>query len=442
MLHEPQNAHIDRAIDNLLILTQNDLHLDAKTISKFKKLAGFQEQLRRRLEQVPDSLGPSEASGHMLRIAYAGYSHLNWVAFKNITYEAIAAVVASDELRSASALSLCIDGLIGDLSVLKAAVSRSSSLKQLCFLQRPDRDSDDASARLHAQLFEPSQESWFRNKTIYATCAFSAPLRKATWLTRATPPAHVFPVMHIYVRQQRVVADDLTFQDSYYLMGDALQDAERFAVGFLSYFSSVQSDTSLLRFACGPPSLSTYMSKSPSTRFALSPIPAESFVNLTMDGGHAVNQPRVRDLETGSWVVLLSVERYVNADSDHLERQRQQNSPTEAVLLRYSFVRIRQTIPADSALEDEEPVPESIEVVGGLKEFLRETVPCVDIALVERLLEETEQDLAKRGQASLASGTKCIDVLEEANARAMFKDSLKGSSIQTRLSQSKAAGEP
>jgi hypothetical protein len=44
---------MDRAIDNLLILTQDpaDLHLDEETIDKFQKLAEFREQLRRRLAQ-------------------------------------------------------------------------------------------------------------------------------------------------------------------------------------------------------------------------------------------------------------------------------------------------------------------------------------------------------------------------------------------------------
>ncbi|KPM45093.1 hypothetical protein AK830_g1453 [Neonectria ditissima] len=441
MSREPQSASMDRAVDNLLILTHNDLHLDAKAINKFQKLAKFQGQLRRRLEQVPDSLGPSEASGHMLRIAYAGCSHLNWVVFENMTYEAIAAAVASDELRSASALSLCIDGLNGDVGVLKATVARSSSLKQLCFLQKPDREDDNTSARLHAQLLEPVQESWLRNKTVYTTCAFSAPLRLETWPTRATPPVRDVPVMQMFVRQKRDVVDDLASQDSYYFMGDALLDVERFAVGFLSYLTSAQDDKSLLRFACGPSSLNTYMSKSLPTRFSVSSIPTELFVNLTADDGQAVDQPRVQDLEPGSWVVLINVERHNNVESNQPKRLKQQTSLAEAGILQYSFVRIRQTIPNDGPTEAEQFAPELIEVVGGLKDFLRETAPSIDAALVERLLEEAEQDLGKRGQALLAPRTKYIDVPKEDSAREMFKDLLKIARIRTRLSQSKVTRE-
>ncbi|KAJ6142529.1 hypothetical protein N7471_001982 [Penicillium samsonianum] len=196
--HEPpRNAHMDRAIDNLLILTQElaDLHLDEKTIGKFQKLAEFREHLRRRLEEVPDSLGPSsEASGHILRVAYAGRTHLNWVAFRNLAPGLIAAAVASDELRGASALSLCVDkfklegdeGYLGDL----AAALAQSTLKQLCFLQGPDRDSDDASARFCTQLLLQRRSSgdlgWLRDKTIYPTYAFSRSLRSRKFKSPST----------------------------------------------------------------------------------------------------------------------------------------------------------------------------------------------------------------------------------------------------------------
>ncbi|KAL2819700.1 hypothetical protein BJX63DRAFT_428482 [Aspergillus granulosus] len=70
----------------------------------------------------------------------------------------IAAAVASDELRGASTLSLCVDQFKlegdeeeGDLNNLAAALAQSTALKQLCFLQRPDRNSDDASARFCSQ---------------------------------------------------------------------------------------------------------------------------------------------------------------------------------------------------------------------------------------------------------------------------------------------------
>ena len=175
--HEPRNAQMDRAIDNLLIFTHHNRALDETTIRKFQKLTEFREQLRRRLEEVPDSLGPSEACGYILRVAYAGRAHLNWVAFRNLAPSVIAAAIASDELRTASALSLCVDEMKGDFGELGVAIAQSTSLKQLCFLQRPDRENDDASARFCTRLLGSSGNSWLRNKTIYSTCAFSIPLR-------------------------------------------------------------------------------------------------------------------------------------------------------------------------------------------------------------------------------------------------------------------------
>ncbi|KAJ5547459.1 hypothetical protein N7494_005044 [Penicillium frequentans] len=309
----PRNAHIDRAIDNLLILTQDpaDLHLDEETIDKFQKLAEFREQLRRRLEEVPHSLGPSsEASGHILRVAYARQTHLNWVAFGNLAPAVIAAAIASEELRGASALSLCVDnfkveGDEGDLSDLVAALAQSKTLKQLCFVQGPDRHSDDASARFFTQLLLGGTSSggssadlaWLRDRIIYPTYAFSTSLRShkftspsTTIFTHPSPVAQIFPVMHMlmFVGHQREDAADADHQNShYYDMGNTLLDPERFAVRFLSYLRSVGSgsDKAILRFACGEVSLSLTTtnddkSSPPSIsprRFAVSPIPTEFF---------------------------------------------------------------------------------------------------------------------------------------------------------------------
>jgi hypothetical protein len=51
-------------------------------------------------------------------MAYAGCPHLNLVAFHNIAYEVITVGVTSDELQGAVALSLCVNDLKGDVSVL------------------------------------------------------------------------------------------------------------------------------------------------------------------------------------------------------------------------------------------------------------------------------------------------------------------------------------
>jgi hypothetical protein len=432
---------MDRAIDNLLILTQEpaDLHLDEKTIGKFQKLAEFREQLRRRLEEVPDSLGPSsEASGHILRVAYAGRTHLNWVAFRNLAPGVIAAAVASDELRGASMLSLYVDkfkleGDEGDLGDLVAALAQSTALKQLCFLQGPDRDSDDASTHFCTQLLLRGRLSgdlgWLRDKTIYPTYAFSTSLRNrkftspsTTNVTFTSSVVQVFPVMHMFtfVGNQREDVADADHQNSYYYdMGNTLLDAERFAVRFLSYLRSVGSgsDKAILRFAYGGPSSSlttTDDNRSPppsssSGRLAVSPIPSGFF------GKHLAandqSRVRVRDIHPGSWVLLLDQRGCSSSDDDD-------------VFLQYSFVRARPTS-AEIAPEQQQQrpvsVPNLVEVVGGLTDFLRETVPGIDSSTCEKRVEEAEKDLRAR-RASIKTGKRCISigVMAKSTARALL----------------------
>ncbi|CAG8371230.1 unnamed protein product [Penicillium salamii] len=415
----PRNTHMDRAIDNLLILTQDpaDLHLDEETIDKFQKLAEFREQLRRRLEEVPHSL--------------------------NLAPAVIAAAIASEELRGASALSLCVDkfkveGDEGDLSDLVAALAQSKTLKQLCFVQGPDRHSDDASARFFTQLLLGGTSSggssadlaWLRDRIIYPTCAFSTSLRSpkftspsATIFTHSSPVAQIFPVMHMltFVGHQREDAADADHQNShYYDMGNTLLDPERFAVRFLSYLRSVGSgsDKAILRFACGEVSSSLTttnddIASPPSVspgRFAVSPIPTEFF------GSHlaASDESRVgaRDIHPGSWMLLLNQQGSISSDDDD-------------ILLQYSFVRTRPTS-AEIAHEQQQqqiPVfdPSLVEVVGGLTEFLRETVPGIDVSKYEKRVERVEEDLrTQRASMKPRKSRVRIGVMHESDPRKLL----------------------
>ena len=134
----PQNDPVDmvRTIDDLLVLTQEPASgpLEKEALAKLQVLAQFREQLRQRLEEVPERLGSSQISSNVLRVAYAGCRHLNWVVFGNLPPRVIAAAIASDELQGAFALSLCVNlvQLVGDkedresdLSDLAAALAQS-----------------------------------------------------------------------------------------------------------------------------------------------------------------------------------------------------------------------------------------------------------------------------------------------------------------------------
>ncbi|KAI9036632.1 uncharacterized protein KD926_001645 [Aspergillus affinis] len=459
-LDEPlRKAHINRAIDNLLLLTQQhgDLPLDKNTIDNFQQLAEFREQVRRRLEEVPDRLGPSEVSVHILRVAYAGCMHLNWVAFRNLAPNMIAAAVASDELRGASALSLCVDQFKlerdeGDLGDLAAVLAQSTALKQLCFLQRPDRDSDDASAHFCTRLLLQGRSSrdlgWLRDKTIYPTFAFSTPLRSRRFTSPSTisafftfPVVQVSPVMHIFtfVGQRKDAADAHHHlqknQNSYcyYIdMSNTFLDAERFSVRFLSYLRSVGSGSNkaVLRFAYeGTSSLTTTTDgvdnfpppSASSALFAVSPIPAGIL------GSHLAARVRVRDIHPGSWVLLLDQRgRSSSDDEEEEEKEEEKDADADDTFLRYCFVKIRRSSAEITQQQQQgRPVPNLAEVVGGLTEFLRNTVPGIDICTWEERVEQAEKDFHAR-RASVEPGKRCIgiSVMAESRARALLEQLL------------------
>ncbi|KAL4863031.1 hypothetical protein BDV12DRAFT_202504 [Aspergillus spectabilis] len=326
----PQNisVDIDSAINALLVLTQEpaDPPIEKTAFENLQMLAKFPEE-------VLDRLGPSKISSHVLRVAYAGRSHLNWVAFQNLPPSVIAAAIASDELRGVSAISLCIDqfelrgddgGGVQDFAV---ALVQCTGLEQLCLLQGLDRDSDNASARFYSQLLLLWQRraleggrdlEWLRGKTIYPTCAFSTSLRSREFLTSsstisrslADPDAQVFPVVHLFrfVDHQDedgpdVATDGVQQYQIYYAMGNnILLDAESFAIRFLAYLRSLGSgwdaEKAILRFAHKGSS-----SSSPGLLPSVSPIHAGFF-----DYKLPPNDPsrvRLGDLQPGSWVVLV-----------------------------------------------------------------------------------------------------------------------------------------
>ncbi|KAL5356182.1 hypothetical protein BJX96DRAFT_171371 [Aspergillus floccosus] len=440
----PQYAPIDmdRAINDLLILTQEpaSLPLDKRALANVQILAQFREKLRQRLKEVPDKLDFSKISSYILRVAYAGCSHLNWVAFRNLPPRVIATAVVSDELRGASALSLCVDRFQGEseLGDLAAALARSTALQQLCFLQRPDREKDDTSARFCSQLLqlwgrasEREDLGWLRLKTIYSTSALSTCLRSREFLTSSSTisssftssGAQVFPKIHLFtfVDSKREDVPNATANhyfhrsspgySGYYSMDNTLLTAERFAVRFLAYLRSLGSDSdpdkAILRFAYnGPCSLlapvddddHSPLPRSSPDRFGVSPIPAGFFdYELTLNDPSRV---RLRDIPPGAWVVLVN------------RRDRSCRLSKDDAFLQYSFVRIRRTS-AEIAPEQQQqrpaPVPNSVEVVGGLADFLRETVLEIDISTWEEQVVELKRDLHTR-RASIGTGERCIDV--------------------------------
>ncbi|CAI7667660.1 unnamed protein product [Penicillium viridicatum] len=456
----PQNDPVGmvRTIDDLLVLTQEPASgpLEKEALAKLQVLAQFREQLRQRLEEVPERLGSSHISSNVLRVAYAGCRHLNWVVFGNLPPRVIAAAIASDELQGAFALSLCVNlvQLVGDkedresdLSDLAAALAQSTALQQLYFLQQPDRNSDDASAYLCSQLLQlwprtsgEDLES-LRLRTIYSTSALLNGLRGREFRAISsttnlgssfTTGAQVFPMIHLFtfVSPQREDVRDAAADhhvvhparpgySGYYPIDKTGLNAEGFAIRFLVYLRSLGPDSdpdkAILRVAYhgafsslasideddndnnnnnndppslprGPPPRPPPLQSWPD-QLGVRPIPAGFVDELAPDDPSRV---RLREIPPGSWVVLID------------RRDRRGRFSDDGAFLQYSFIRIRrpspETAPKQQQQQQQEqqrpaPVSSSVEVVGGLTDFLRETVPETHIATWVKQLEEVERDL-------------------------------------------------
>jgi hypothetical protein len=236
------------------------------------------------------------------------------------------------------------------------------------------------------------------------------------------------------------------FWPGYFFLGDALLHPERLAVGFIDYVSSVLTDRHLFSFAASPPSLTAYNQRSQG--LAISPIPAENFAipercsvitpsTITNRSDALETQvecwPVVRDLQENSWTILVShewyIHRYVNLNRER-PRWVEWGYDAEVPIIRYAFIRARRRIEinyGNTAAASPEQLtelitPENVEVVG-LKEFLQQTAPNVDLRLLDRPLEDAEQAIRDRDQweTKLPRRRKHLSVLEGDKARQMLK---------------------
>ncbi|KAL4976085.1 hypothetical protein BDW66DRAFT_160006 [Aspergillus desertorum] len=368
-----RNAHIDRAIDDMLLHARGPL--ESPIVRDLERLA-------------PEALGRCGQKAYILRVAYAGCRHLNWLKFRNLAPSVIAAALASDELQDASALSLCVEQFklrADELDPLVAALAQSTALTQLCLVQRPDRDSDDASASFCSQVllrWEGISGGRLGSLSLYPTSAFSTSLRSRKFLTlSSTVASSVFPVIHIFMFEKVLDTDpDAGQQDEtssscryhgHYAVNNTLLDVERFAGRFLAFLQSLDSgsrfEKAILRFAYGGP-LSSLTTTTPSPGyFGVSPIPVGYF-NHDL-GQNKQSNVKLGDILPGSWVVLVAApERGRRCGSIHREDSS----------LQYSFVRV---IPNSAEQQQQSPSLNLAEVTGGLTDFLRETAPCSDTFL-------------------------------------------------------------
>jgi hypothetical protein len=429
----PVPADIDRAIDDLLDLTQEPtpgpLQKREKPVVNIQLISQFRWRLQQRLEEEPYRLGPFMFSSQVLRVAYAACQHLNWVGFY-LSPHIITAAIRSDELRAASALSICVDqprfaeSGLGDLA---ATLAQSTSLKQVCLVHRPDHMNDDISARFHSHILKQWESDFnhtMKSKTIYSTSAFLTGLRSREYLpssptissshTSSTPT--IFPTIHLFIFDS--TNGSSTGYTSYYCMENTMLTAGDFAIRFLGYLRAlgpeIQPDKAILRFAYNwglwlfppirdgsphRPPRSIKPASSAADELGVRPIPLGFF-----EPEPDLNSPssvRLGEVPRGGWVVLVD------------RRDPKSEWGEDKPFLQYSFVRIHGA-PVEMAPEEGEHQPHqqhaeqqqqnqqkeeeeplnSLQVVGGLTDFLRITVPDTDISTWETRLEVVEGDVS------------------------------------------------
>ncbi|RYP82461.1 hypothetical protein DL770_005574 [Monosporascus sp. CRB-9-2] len=130
------NDILDRAVEILIQDTMRNESVDKRKHIQSISHPDFQGHLLESLQEDPLRLAPSKALADLLRLAYAGHSHLNWVAYKNVSYELVAIALQSEDLKDATALSLCIDRIGGSLTVLLEVLSQSKTIKAVCPIMR------------------------------------------------------------------------------------------------------------------------------------------------------------------------------------------------------------------------------------------------------------------------------------------------------------------
>ncbi|KFY66617.1 hypothetical protein V497_00844 [Pseudogymnoascus sp. VKM F-4516 (FW-969)] len=408
----------------------------------------FQGRLLARLQQDPVALDGPLSATQLLPLAFSGQSHLNLVTLKYLSYDTIAATLRSARLGEAEAFSICLDEINdGDSpEPLINALDQHENIRTICFLDGPLRTDEVKSTRLFAQLREsPQGRSLLSSRRVILTCAFSAPFQRKQWLpdlARNTTLLEDFPVQQMFVRQQYLNPSDengpLRFRPCHFSLTDALLGPQLLVDGFLRYCQSIITDRFLFSFAAAPSSLEADDRQFPG--LTIKPIPAENCAipesALISDANGEEKRvdlwPAFRPLEPGSWIILVSHEWFTNK----LQKRKIVSLACKGSLYgmdpglpcsRYAFLRVKERVELPDGPEDDVDAfssPEYLEIVGGVKEFLRETAPTFDEEAIDGRLVALE--LAWREEWPVYRGRKSfLSVLNEQTARSVLKDFLR-----------------
>lgn len=424
----------DEAITNLIQSTFNMENFDVTIFDQVRAIPNFQDLLWRYLVQHSAQLSSSRSAGQLIRLAFDNQEHLGLEQLKNLTAEAISVALGMPEMRKVTSISFCIDSIWSTPAQLVDVLSRADTLQEIYFLQNPTRESDALSAQLFEELAARPQ-ILRRTKVMFAG-AYSAALRLRFWLPTIpkgiasnvanivqVAPLNVFPVQQILARYAHLRTNKIDYKGVY--LGDALLKPERFAAGFLIYLHSlVQSwgtanaKAQLFSFSSAPASLAA----DPLTSAEVSPILAENFAILAQNFAIYAERiamdndkcwPRVRDLVPGGWTVVVSLDTHWDIEA---ARSRDPERHAMSHFIRYAFVRARQQRIVVDPPPLTPPGQDELEVVG-LKDFLNATAPEVDLAIIDRRLDDIAKGLVDRPyEGTLPLGIEPISVLSQADA--------------------------
>lgn len=382
------------------LLTSADDDFDPSLLEEVRNFPGFQRMVKEYLVSHPEKVGPTQASAHLLQLAYAGEDCLEWNLFTKLDPKTITAALTSDALKGATGISLTALQN-SEPAELLAALSSLDRLNTLQVLDRPDREDEGASIRLFEALAESDHPPALKKLTL--TGLYANGLRQKIWRPYRDHPKTLpaFPVVQLLVshegKDSGYAASSESQLESFYF-GDAPLTSTRFINGLFQYLASQvlyslsYNGTGLQCahcFSCGPSTLGEDKSSE------ITALPAEAYT-IAKGSFHSSAyrgvQSKLRDLTPDSWMAVVSKKSdtdYAGADSPSTTRMR----------FKYAFVRSKVTIQTDQKhWKGSDIQPAEVEVVG-MEEFLRMTAPGVDTSKLAYHVSNLEDTLAQATSA-------------------------------------------
>lgn len=356
--------------------------------------------LRESLLEKPEQIGSTKASAHLLQLAYAGETFLDWSSFANLPTDTMRAVFESDGMKQATGISLTVQPHYSPQELIKTLASLES-LQTCEILDQPDRENDDTSKAIYEAFVNSSQP--LALKKINLSGLYTYGLRQKIWRPYREHPKlpAAFPVSQLVVAHTGVDAGEMEQHGEdleFFYLGDAALSPVRIVNSLFQFLATMVrllparhgSGLNVASvFACG----SSELGGGEPTEIA--PIPAE--IHTIAKVRYHTNifqglQSKMRDLIPGTWTILVSR----LGDTDWGDRDAAPDRLTVTELqFKYAFVKAREAIQVDPKnWRGNDIQPSEIDVVG-MDGFLRQTAPEVDTNQLAHHFNELERLLVK-----------------------------------------------